>query len=212
MAVKIYDAQAGIYYYINNHLGTPQQMVDIAGTVVWQADYLPFGKAEVDPSSTVENNIRFPGQYYDEESGLHYNWHRYYDPSTGRYMTPDPIGLKGGINLYSYVSQNPINSTDPTGLIDPVVTVGVTWLVLYLTHTGDMISDDTGNVWGEPNPEGQDQVCTLPWPIGPIADQCILERCQGHDQCFEENECNASSWVSSLLGGTKPCNECNSNF
>jgi len=69
VAVKIYDAQAEIYYYINNHLGTPQQMVDSAGTVVWQADYLPFGKAEVDPSSTVENNIRFPGQYYDEERG-----------------------------------------------------------------------------------------------------------------------------------------------
>ncbi len=61
--------------------------------------------------------FRFPGQYYDTESGLHYNWHRYYDPETGRYISADPIGFEGGdVNLYVYVWSNPVNWMDPEGL------------------------------------------------------------------------------------------------
>src|SRR3990172_11280329 len=62
-------------------------------------------------------SIGFPGQYYDQETGLHYNYFRYYDPTTGRYVTPDPIGLEGGINLFVYVANNPVNSSDPEGLV-----------------------------------------------------------------------------------------------
>lgn len=61
--------------------------------------------------------MRFAGQYYDQETGLHYNYHRYYDPKTGRYITPDPIGLDGGTNLYAYVQNNPVNLIDPLGLV-----------------------------------------------------------------------------------------------
>ena len=63
-----------------------------------------------------EFNLRFAGQYEDTESGYHYNWHRYYDPSTGRYLTPDPIGLAGGLNGYGYAGQDPMGAVDPTGL------------------------------------------------------------------------------------------------
>ncbi|MCP4669897.1 MAG: hypothetical protein GY857_01205 [Desulfobacula sp.] len=104
------------YFYHNDHLGTPQKMMAVNGAVVWSAKYSSFGKAEVHPTSTVENNLRFPGQYYDAETGLHYNYHRYYDPDTGRYLTPDPIGLAGGINPFVYTVNNPINSIDPWGL------------------------------------------------------------------------------------------------
>ena len=83
--------------------------------MVWQAAYLPFGEAQL-RVGTVTNNLRFPGQYFDAETGLHYNWNRYYDPGTGRYLSPDPIGLEGGLNLYAYVGNDPVNWMDPEGL------------------------------------------------------------------------------------------------
>jgi len=103
-----------IYFYHLNHLGTPRAMTDENGNVVWKADYKPFGEAEV--AGDAENRFRFPGQYRDEETGLHYNWHRYYDLGMGRYVTGDPIGLEGGINIYSYCEGNPIFQTDIMGL------------------------------------------------------------------------------------------------
>jgi RHS repeat-associated protein len=106
-----------VYYYLNDQLGRPLLMVDENNMVVWEAKYTPFGEAVVHPHSTVENNFRLPGQYYDEETGLHYNYHRYCDPRTGRYLTPDPIGLVGGINLFAYTDNNPVNQIDPFGLL-----------------------------------------------------------------------------------------------
>jgi RHS repeat-associated protein len=105
-----------MYYYLNNYLGTPVMMTDDQGMIVWEADFKPFGEAYINPNSEVVNNFRFPGQYYDAETGLHYNHFRYYDPKTGRYLTPDPIGLAGGINLFEYSKNNPINLVDPWGL------------------------------------------------------------------------------------------------
>jgi len=78
-------------------------------------EYSAFGKRKVHGGKAKQNFV-FPGQYYDEETGLYYNWWRYYDPATGRYLTPDPIGLNGGINLYLYSEANPINHIDPLGL------------------------------------------------------------------------------------------------
>jgi RHS repeat-associated protein len=104
------------YFYQNDHLGTPQKMTAVNGAVVWSAKYSSFGEATVDPSSTITNNLRFPGQYFDEETGNHYNWTRYYDSKTGRYLSEDPIGINGGANVYGYVYSNPLNFSDPFGL------------------------------------------------------------------------------------------------
>jgi RHS repeat-associated protein len=99
----------------NDHLATPQKMTDSSGAVVWAADYKPFGEATI-TVSTITNNLRFPGQYYDAETGLNYNYYRDYNPVMGRYIEKDPIGLRGGMNPYWYVQNNPVNWIDPFGL------------------------------------------------------------------------------------------------
>ncbi len=99
----------------NDHLGTPQKMTDSSGTVVWAADYKPFGEATI-TVGTITNNLRFPGQYFDAETGLNYNYFRDYNPVIGRYIEKDPIGFRGGINLFAYVGGNPINRRDSRGL------------------------------------------------------------------------------------------------
>jgi RHS repeat-associated protein len=116
----VFMQQNGQYYfYHNDHLGTPMKMTSVSGAVVWSATYDAFGKATVDGSSTVVNNLRLPGQYYEAETNLHYNYHRYYDPGTGRYVTADPIWFQDGdSHLYSYASNNPVRFGDRYGLAD----------------------------------------------------------------------------------------------
>jgi len=106
----------GAYYYIDDHLAAPQIITDDTGAIAWRGIYSPFGDVNVASGNSIVNNIRFPGQYFDAETGLHYNWHRYYDPATGRYISADPIGLYGGLNLYAYVSNDPVNWVDSWGL------------------------------------------------------------------------------------------------
>jgi len=103
------------YFYHNDHLGTPQKMTAVNGAVVWSARYESFGKATIDAGATVENNLRFPGQYYDEETGKHYNWNRYYGPEVGRYGSEDRIGFEEGINFYGYAFSNPLIIIDSEG-------------------------------------------------------------------------------------------------
>ena len=110
------------YYVYADHLNTPKAIADNSGKVVWRWDSEAFGStlANEDPDKdgkTFTYNLRFPGQYYDQSTGLHYNGFRDYDPKTGRYIESDPIGLAGGINTFGYVGGNPVGSVDGEGLV-----------------------------------------------------------------------------------------------
>jgi len=114
-------AQAQLHFVHADHLNTPRAVTNQAQQVVWRwENQEPFGKSlpEENPSGlgSFEFNLRFPGQYFDAETGLFYNYFRDYDPQTGRYVQSDPIGLAGGLNTYAYVDNDPLTDSDPYGL------------------------------------------------------------------------------------------------
>jgi len=133
-----------IYFFINDHLGTPQKLLNENADIVWSADYKPFGEADVNVN-TFENRFRFPGQYFDAETGLHYNWHRFYDPAIGRYLRADPIGLAGmDPNLYGYVLNDPVNLIDPFGLEFSDILPGIKKAIVEGTKGGAYAVGEAG--------------------------------------------------------------------
>ena len=202
--------QGKLYYVHNDHLGIPQVMTDANGTVVWHAIYNPFGKATMSVN-TVELNVRFPGQYYDQETGLHYNYFRYYDPSTGRYITSDPIGLEGGINTYAYVYDNPLRFIDPLGLeaemcVRPtqgIIIPGQHCFVRYNYDNSDTSSFDLDGVHPDPAPE-EAQSCTK--AEGRDDDECVkreYQKCQNYN-FFTNNCCHCAEQALKACGQQIP--------
>ena len=106
-------ANSALFYLHSDHLNIPRIATNSDQHTVWQWNSDAFGVGEANGSLIL--NLRFPGQYYDVESELYYNYFRDYDPETGRYTQSDPIGLNGGLNTYSYVEGNPLKYVDPTG-------------------------------------------------------------------------------------------------
>jgi RHS repeat-associated protein len=114
-AMPLAQVQNGTVYYAHaDHLNAPQALTDASQAIVWDASFRPFGEVEA-ASGAVAQNLRFPGQYFDAETGTHYNYFRDYDPALGRYLQSDPIGLAGGLDTYSYVGGNPVRFVDPVG-------------------------------------------------------------------------------------------------
>ncbi|EIS6228897.1 RHS repeat protein, partial [Escherichia coli] len=139
----VYTPARKIHLYHCDHRGLPLALISTEGTTAWYAEYDEWGNLlnEENPHQ-LQQLIRLPGQQYDEESGLYYNRHRYYDPLQGRYITQDPIGLKGGWSFYQY-PLNPISNIDPLGLetlkcIKPLHSMG---------GTGERSGPD---IWGNP--------------------------------------------------------------
>ncbi|MCI0915356.1 RHS domain-containing protein [Pseudomonas putida] len=104
-----------VYYFHTDQIGTPLELTDSEGQIVWQASYRSWGAIEQMTVNEIEQNLRLQGQYSDSETGLHYNTFRYYSPDTGRFVTQDPIGLIGSVNFYAY-AVNPVGWIDPLGL------------------------------------------------------------------------------------------------
>jgi RHS repeat-associated protein len=121
----------GITHYVHvDHLGTSQRLTNTQGETTWRAVSEAFGKTFVDttlaPATTgaTTNNLRFPGQYEDPETGTYYNWNRDYLPHSGRYIQSDPIGIRGGINTFVYVDAAATRDVDPSGLFGPAGAAG----------------------------------------------------------------------------------------
>ncbi|MBV6825364.1 RHS repeat-associated core domain-containing protein [Pseudomonas sp. PD9R] len=114
-----YDATEAIsntslFYLHTDHLNTPRIATDAVQELVWE--WMPDVFGVGNPTGSLTLNLRFPGQYYDNETDLHYNYFRNYNPKTGRYVESDPIGLKGGLNSYGYANGNPLKYIDPLGM------------------------------------------------------------------------------------------------
>ena len=170
---------SGLYYLYNDHLGTPRAVSDEGQQVTWRWISDPFGNGlpEEDPDGDGQRftlDLRFPGQYYDEETGLHYNYFRYYDPRIGRYITSDPIGLDGGLNTYLYAYANPMKFLDQRGLSGAIFPFYGNWCGPGLTG---------GNVGTYDAVIGRGVV--LVPPIDELDGCCML-----HDICYSECRSN----------------------
>ena len=129
-----------VYYIRTDHIGRPVFATDSTGAKVWEVSYLPFGGVHVSTGANID--LRFPGQWFQSESGLHQNWMRDYDPTTGRYMQADPLGLVDGASVYGYAGQNPGRYTDPTGEIIPAIIVGAVGSAVIGFYIDKYFGDD----------------------------------------------------------------------
>ena len=136
----VYLPERKIHLYHCDHRGLPQALISPEGETAWCGEYDEWGNLLGETSAQhLQQSLRLPGQQYDEESGLYYNRNRYYDPLQGRYITQDPIGLKGGWNLYAY-PLNPVQRGDPLGLSGETLVLGSATTVTGTKFGGALLS------------------------------------------------------------------------
>ena len=197
-------------YLVNDHLNTPRLGYSDDQTTTWIWDSEAFGNTDpvIDPDQDgyqVNYNLRFPGQYFDYETGLHYNWNRYYDPQTGSYPSSDPIGLQGGLNTYAYVHGNPLRYTDPEGLAACggvcVVAVGIA-IREGLKYAGRKVARQAAKNAAQSAAGGM----AMPMAMSPVSDK--VEEDDNSDQCDDgdDDECSDEFVREVYYGGeTKTC-------
>jgi RHS repeat-associated protein len=150
------EITGGKLYYIHaDRLGTPQLVTDGGQNIAWSTTYQPFGTTPI-PTGSISQNLRFPGQYFDGETGWNHNGFRDYIPSVGRFVESDLVGLVGGLNTYSYVAANPLSRVDPLGLLDldftdpndPSYASGQAYdNPMYFTFSGHGDKDDPNHIF-----------------------------------------------------------------
>ncbi len=221
---------SNVYYIHADHLNTPRAITDASNKTYWSWASDPFGTTaandDVDgDGNKLAYNLRFPGQYYDQETNLHYNYFRDYDPATGRYVQSDPIGLAGGLNTYVYVGSNPLLYVDRFGLKQTCRWVS---LKVYDVVTVEIIKSADGK-WGyecspAPNPAigipdpGQrkpgfpgDIEITVSceyqwkWTSEGIYKQIVEKWTKGYMECTD----NCTGKVTSHWGAPRPVSEAN---
>ncbi|MCC7701618.1 DUF4150 domain-containing protein [Janthinobacterium sp. GW460P] len=133
-----------ITYYHCDHLGTPRELTDAQGNVVWSGRYKAWGPL-LHVEGEIKQPLRFQGQYEDGETGLFYNRNRYYEPNCGRYVSQDPIGLSGGLNGYAY-APNPIHWNDPLGLAKCKVIISAADEIRNLPALHNMLPSKIRNI------------------------------------------------------------------
>ncbi|MEX8507378.1 MAG: RHS repeat-associated core domain-containing protein, partial [Leptothrix ochracea] len=199
-----------------DHLNTPRTIFNTNGGSLWTWAPYEDPYAQIVPPSAATGyvfNLRMPGQIFDKETGLHHNGHRDYNPATGRYIQPDPIGLEGGINRYAYVGGNPISFADPTGLVVEVCSqpafggmpVDHHWLKTDTAEAG--MGGTRGNVPG--NQSGD-----MPGDPVQVTDHRGRSKeagasCKKVDG-VDENKVNAALKIGRPLGRWGPTNQCQS--
>ena len=206
VTVTVKSATAQMYFIHADHLNSPRRIYDQSQTLVWSWEQQdPFGGNPPDENPSglgaFEFPLRFPGQFADRETGLFYNYFRDYDPAIGRYVESDPIGLKGGINGYAYVSSAPLSQSDPTGL--------AAWLCLRSTSFGIgnhayFYDDNTKQCCGDSGPGGKNplQSCR---ERGTSGDSCVLISSNNGDAQKLLKCCNDRTNKSFYFPGLNDC-------
>jgi RHS repeat-associated protein len=205
------------YAIQSDHLNTPRRLVQSDGQVAWQWAYSAFGDEQPTiaknrfanvalnqafGSTTVPAvtfNLRYPGQYFDQESSLHYNYHRSYSATVGRYTQADPIGLDGGWNRYSYVDGNPLSKTDSRGLFDdalplPIALPGLT--AICLANPVACAGAGGYAVGTLINPIVQPIISSIIYACTPNPDECKAEWRRAQNVCYE--------WIQELQDSRTP--------
>lgn len=192
-----------VHYIYTDHLDTPRLITSASDVIQWRWDDVdPYGVLPPTVAGSPAGeaalvfNLRMPGQYYDKETNLHYNYFRDYDPQMGRYVQSDPIGLAGGLNTFSYVNGDPLSFIDPFGLDAEMCSRSLQLPLPYAQHcfiryngdNNDTQSYDPNGV--HPDPQPKSATCTP--TQGTQDDACLkreMQKCKGSDYSFTGHNC-----------------------